>query len=61
MDIYELYGVKATNGTIIKTDYKKADTDGDRLTDSEEMNVKEDAETGEIVAYACSSSETFHF
>ena len=54
-DIYELYGIKASNGTIIKTDYKKADTDGDGLTDSEEMNVKENAETGEVVAYPCSN------
>ena len=53
-DIYELYGIKASNGTIIKTDYKKADTDGDGLTDSEEMNVEENAESGEVVAYPCS-------
>lgn len=53
-DIYELYGVKASNGTIIKTDYKKADMDSDELTDKEELNLKQNKETGEVVAFLCS-------
>ena len=53
-DMYEVLGVKATNGQVLYSDPNKADMDGDGLTDGEELNVKKNKKTEEVVAFVCS-------
>ena len=53
-DMYEVLGMKVTNGQVLYSELNKSDMDGDGLTDKEELNVKKNKKTGEVVAFVCS-------
>lgn len=47
-DIFETNGVRLPNGKLIKSDCKKADTDGDGLSDGEEYGFNYEIESGKM-------------
>ncbi len=47
-DIFEIVGMQLQDGTVIRTDPSKSDTDGDGLLDGEEITIYYDESTGTV-------------
>lgn len=48
-DIFEIVGMQLQDGTVIRTDPSKSDTDGDGLLDGEEITIYYNESTGTVI------------